>query len=112
MQAFSKAVEEDLKFKKFGKKHQPLVTQITLGKQFPFGTNSQLKQFVENQSKDRPFWLQPFLMNEDGKVEIITEEKPILKHHFKFKNKSELTKKDFEYHLLKNRKTKNRQLSS
>jgi hypothetical protein len=94
--------EEAQKIAKFGKQHQQLIMQMAIGKSFPFGPNAKLKFFVENQPYDRPFWLKPFLMHDDGTLEMIHDEEPILKYHFKFRAKKNLTPHEHEYHLLKN----------
>ncbi len=101
---FFDAAEEAQTLEKFGKEHQRLVMHMTLGKRFSFGHDAKLKVFVESQPEDRPFWLKPFLMGEDATLEMIYDEEPILKHHFKFKAKNDLTPQEYEYHLLKNRK--------
>jgi hypothetical protein len=84
------------------KSNQQLVMQIALGKRLPFGPDAMLKLFVETQANDRPFWLKPFLMHDDGTLEMIDDEEPILKHHFKVRTKENLTPHDREYHFLKN----------
>jgi len=94
------AIEEARKLEKYGKEHQRLVIHMLLGKSFPFGPDAMLKVFVQKQPEDRPFWLQPFLFH-DGKPELIYDEDPILKHHFKFKCKKDLTPSEWEYHFLK-----------
>jgi len=101
---FFDVAEEAQKIEKFGKQHQQLVMQMVLGKSFPFGPDAKLKLFVESQPDDRPFWLKPFLMHDDGTLEMIHDEGPILKHHFKFRAKKNLTPHEYEYHLLKNRR--------
>jgi hypothetical protein len=97
------AAEATQKLEKYGKQHQRLVMQIHLGKRFAFRADAKLKLFVEKQPDDRPFWLKPFLMHEDGTLEMIYDEEPILKHHYKFKSKKQLTPHEYEYHLLRSR---------
>ena len=97
------AAETTQKLEKYGKQHQRLVMQMVLGKRFPFRADAKLKLFVEKQPDDRPFWLKPFLMHEDGTLEMIYDEDPILKHHFKFESKKQLTPHEYEYHLLRSR---------
>lgn len=95
-------VEEERKLEKHGKQHQQLIMHMLFCKIFPYGENSQLKIFITKQRKDRPFWLQPFIMDENGHIDILYDIEPILKYHFKFKNRSELIKKEIEYHHGKN----------
>jgi len=106
VEEFFEAVEEAQKLEKFGKQHQRLVMHMVLGKRFPFRHDAKLKAFVGNQPNNRPFWLKPFLMGEDGSLEMIYDEEPILKHHFKFKAAKDLTPQEYEYHLLRNRRNK------
>ena len=98
---FFDAAEDVQKLKKYGKTHQRLVMHMVLGKRFPYMDDAKLKVFVQNQSADRPFWLKPFLMHDDGSLELMYDEEPILKHEFKFKAKEDLTPQEYEYHLLK-----------
>ncbi|MFQ5884699.1 MAG: hypothetical protein ACE5IO_06330 [Thermoplasmata archaeon] len=95
---FFQKVEQFQRHRKHGKEHQELIMQMIFCKVFPYGADSQLKLFVENQSMGSPFWLRPFIMKDDGKVEMLYEEEPILKYHYKFKNRGELGKTDVEYH--------------
>jgi hypothetical protein len=96
--------EEVQKSEKQGKQHQRLMFQYTLGKKFPYPADASLKTFVENQPKDRPFWLKPFLMHSDGKLEMLYDEDSILKCEFKFKEKKDLTPQEYEYYFIKNHK--------
>lgn len=73
-----------------------------LGHEASLHRDAKLKLFVESQPDDRPFWLKPFLMHDDGTLEMIHDEEPILKHHFKFRAKKNLTPHEYEYHLLMN----------
>jgi hypothetical protein len=100
MESFD-TVERAQKLEKYGKQQQRLVMEMALGKSFCLPPDAKLRVFVERQPKDRPFWLKPFLMRDDGTLEMIDEEQPILKHEFKFKSKKELTTEDHEYRLLK-----------
>lgn len=95
-QFFEKA-EENQRFKKYGKEHQQLVMNMVFCKIFPYGKDSQLMQFINKQSLNRPFWLKPFIMKGDGSIEMIYSEEPILKYHYKFKKRRELLKNEFEY---------------
>lgn len=99
---FFKEAEESQKYKKYGKEHQQLIMQMVFCKIFPYGTNSQLKMFIEKQSLDRPFWLKPFLMKDNGKIEMIHNEDPILKCNYKYKSRHELNKSEYEYQHGKN----------
>ncbi len=98
--------EDAQKLEKYGKNHQRLVMQMGLGKRFPYTDDAKLKVFVKNQPDDRPFWLKPFLMHDDGSLEMLYDEEPILKHHFKFKTRKALTQQEYEYHLLRSHKKK------
>lgn len=100
------AIEKAQKLTKYGKEHQQLVMQMVLGNRFSYGDDAMLKVFVQNQPPDRPFWLKPFLQQQDGSVKMLYDEDPILKHHFKFKMKKDLTPQEYEYHLLRNHKKK------
>ena len=100
---FFNTAQEAQKLEKYGKQQQKLVMQMTLGKSFNLPPDAKLKLFVERQPKDRPFWLKPFLMHDDGTLEMMDDEQPILKHDFKFKSKRELTRQDHEYYLLQGR---------
>ncbi len=96
-------IEELNKFQKFGKEHQQLVFQMIYCKTFPFGSNSQLEKFVYDQSKNLlPFWFKPFIIKKNGELHMLYKDLHILKHHFKYKNRSELNKDDYEYHHGKN----------
>ena len=99
---FFDAAEDVQKLEKHGKTHQRLAMQMVLGKRFPYGDDAKLKLFVRNQPANRPFWLKPFLMHDDGTLEMLYDEEPILKHDFKFKSKKDLTPQEYEYHLLRN----------
>ena len=99
---FFQEAEESQKVDKHGKEHQQLVVQMVFCKIFPYGANSQLKMFIKNQVLDRPFWLKPFIMKENGQIEMIHNEEPILKYHYKFKNRHELHKSEYEYQHGKN----------
>ncbi|MEA1995900.1 MAG: hypothetical protein U9N18_07170 [Campylobacterota bacterium] len=100
-QFFQKA-EESQKYEKYGKEHQQLIMQMVFCKIFPYGTNSQLKMFIKKQSLDRPFWLKPFIMKENRQIEMVHNEGPILKYHYKFKSRYELNKSEYEYQHGKN----------
>jgi len=93
------AVGKERELEKYGKQHQCLVMQVALGKKFPYGSDA-LGVFLEKQHENRPYLLAPFLMHEDGTFEAITDEKPVLKHHFKFREKAQLKRCDPEFGFL------------
>lgn len=94
---FFKQAEEYQKYEKYRKEHQQLVMQMVFCKVFRYGEGVSLKSFVEIQPKDKPFWLMPFLKHGNTAPEMMYEEKPILKYHFKFKRRKELRKNELEY---------------
>jgi len=100
-QFFEKA-EDSQKYEKYGKEHQKLIMHKVFCKIFPYRGNSQLKIFIEKQSFDQPFWLKPFIMKENGQIEMVFNENAILKYHYKFKNRYELNKSEYEYQHGKN----------
>lgn len=100
--SFFKEAEEHQKYEKYGKEHQQLVGQMIFCKVFRYGEGLGLKRFPAIQSEDKPFWLQPFIKRDDGSFQIIYEEKPILKYHFKLKTRRELQKNEVEYQHGKN----------
>jgi len=102
VRSFFDTVEQEQKLEKYGKQHQQLIMHMVFCKIFPYGETAQLKAFTKIQSKDRPFWLKPFIMDDGGHIEMIQDAEPILKYHYKFKRRSELTKKEIEYHHGKN----------
>lgn len=73
------------------------IVQMKLCKTFALYQGSQLDKFFELQKKDRPFWLQPFLLKEGGEVELLYEVDPILKLHYAIKHRADLTPSDAEY---------------
>ena len=93
----SAEAEEELKFEKFGKEHDQLVIQPIFCKLFPHDSQSQLNAFIQKQSEDRTFLLQPFVQRPDGSFEILLSEQPILKHHVTIKKREELHHQDVEY---------------
>lgn len=99
---FFKKAKEFQKYEKYGKEHQQLIMQMVFCEIFPYGANSQLKMFIKKQSLDRPFWLKPFIMKENGQIEMVHSEDPILKYHYKFKNRHDLNKNEYEYQHWKN----------
>lgn len=99
---FFKKAEESLKYEKYGKEHQKLIMHMVFCKIFPYRVNSQLKIFIEKQSLDHPFWLKVFIMKKNGKIEMVHNENAILKYHYKFKNRHELNKNEYEYWHGKN----------
>lgn len=99
---FFQEAEEFQKYEKYGKEHQRLTMQMIFSERFPYGATSQLKMFIEKQSLDRPFWLKPFIVKENGESEMLYSEDPVLKYHYKFKNSHELNKNEIEYQLRKN----------
>lgn len=102
---FFEEAEQQQKLKKFGKEHQQLVGQMIFCKIFRYGEGLGLKRFLEIQSEDKPFWLKPFITKADRTFEMIWEEEPILKYHFKCKKGKELSKGEVEYqhgkHVMK-----------
>lgn len=102
---FFKEAEEQQKYEKYGKEHQQLVAQMIFCKVFRYGEGLGLKRFLEIQSEDKPFWLKPFIIKVDRTFEMIWEEEPILKYHFKCKKRKELNKDEVEYqhgkHVMK-----------
>jgi len=99
---FFQEAEKHQKYEKYGKEHQRLIMQMVFCKIFPYGANSRLKMFIEKQSLEHPFWLKPFIMKENGQIEMIYNEAPILKYLYKFKSRHELTKREYEYQHGKN----------
>jgi len=95
--AFGDIVETH-KFDKFGKEAEKLVAQFIFCKKFSAVSHSQLDEFARRQSKDLPFWFQPFIQNPDGSLQILFSEQPILKHHFKIKHRHDLLQDEVEYH--------------
>jgi len=93
-------VEELRKYEKYGKKHQQLVMHRNFFNTFPYGQNSQLKQFIEKQSSNCPFWLKCFVIEEDGQPKWISED-AILKFHFILKKREDIKKSEEEYHHKK-----------
>jgi len=96
-EAFSD-IEEVHKLGKFGKEAEELVFQFIFCKNFSPVSHSQLDEFARRQSKDLPFWFQPFIQNPDGSLQILFSEQPILKHHFKIKRRHDLVRHEVEYH--------------
>lgn len=94
---FFKTIEEKSKYEKYGKEHQRLIMQMTFCKLFPYSSQSQLNTFIKNQDPSRPFWLKPFLMDSNGQVTMLYDEASILKFHYKYAKREDLTKTDFEY---------------
>lgn len=92
-----KKIEEKRKYEKYGKQHQQLVTQVIFCKIFPYGPVSSLTKFATLQDPLRPYWLKPFLIKEGNKLEMLFDEPSILKHHFKFKKRSQLEEGEVEY---------------
>lgn len=90
-------VEGIRKYEKYGKEHQQLVIQRVFWNRFPYGSNSQLKLFIQKQPQNRPFWLNPFIMKEDGQLEMVYSDNSILKYHFKLKSRHELTRTEIEF---------------
>jgi len=83
-------------------------------KQFPFGTNSNLKNFLNHYDPTTRFYLTAFFAGRpavyhpyipetlQGRMGIsIVKTRPILKTGFKLAKRSDLTKKDIEYHHAK-----------
>lgn len=95
--AFFEEAEERQKYEKYGKEHQQLVMQTVFCQVFRYGEGQNLKKFLEIQSEDKPFWLMPFIRSDNGSPQMIYEEKPILKYHFKFRTRKELRKNELEY---------------
>ena len=73
-----------------------LIVQMTFIKSFPFRQGSQFDKFAENQRRDRPFWLQPFLLHPDGRIELLFSIQPILKFDWKIKHRRDLEKGEVE----------------
>jgi hypothetical protein len=94
---FWRESEEELKFKKYGKEHLPIIMQMIMCKSFKYSTNSYLDKFIAMQTDKRPFWLQAFLSDERNNPIAITEIEPILKYHYKYLKRSELEKSSYEY---------------
>lgn len=94
---FFKQAEEQQKYEKHGKEHQQLVMLMLFCKVFRYGEGPSLKRFLEIQPKNKPFWLKPFLKLDNGTLQMIYEEDPILKYHFKAKRREELRKNEVEY---------------
>lgn len=89
-------VEKLRKCEKYGKEHQQLVMHRNFFNTFPYGPDSQLKQFIEKQPSHSPFWLKCFVLEEDGQLKWFPEG-AILKFHFKLKNRNDLEKSEEEY---------------
>jgi len=94
---FFKDAEEQQKYEKYGKEHQQLVMIMLFCKVFRYGKDPSLKRFLEIQTKNKPFWLKPFLKLDNGTIQMIYEEPSILKYHFKAKRRKDLRKNEVEY---------------
>jgi len=105
--SFFKAAEEHQKYDKYRKEHQELVMQMIFCKVFRYGKGLGLRRFLQIQSEDKPFWLKPFIIKADRTFEVIWEEEPILKYHFKCRRRNELNKNEVEYqhgkHVIKDK---------
>lgn len=73
------------------------MVQFIFCKYFSPVSHSQLDEFVRRQSKDLPFWFQPFIQKPDSSTQILFSEEPILKHHFKIKRRQEIVRCEVEY---------------
>lgn len=94
---FFNRASKSLKYEKYGKEHQQLVIQMTFCHLFPFGPKALLNTFVKSQKPERPFWLKPFIMEADGRLQMLHDAGQILKWHFTFKRRDQLTDRDYEY---------------
>lgn len=85
--------------KKEGREPQELFMIWTMRKTF-YGGGKALRQFLERQQPDRPFWLQAFLSEDGIHPTILFDVKPILKWHFRTASESELKPHEPEYWLV------------
>jgi|AntAceMinimDraft_17_1070374.scaffolds.fasta_scaffold03516_4 hypothetical protein len=91
-------IESSDQYRKEGKQLQKLIMQMEFCKRLPYSKDSKLYWFINNQPKNMPFWLQPFILNKNGETQLLLNEQPILKYYFKFKKRIELNHDDLEYH--------------
>lgn len=91
--------EDRMKLEKYGKQQQSLVMQMVYWKNLKMTNGMTFTKFIESQKnkKNKEFYFAPFI-HKDGKLGYIDELK-ILKMNFKAKGRSELTKKEIEYHF-------------
>jgi len=100
---FFDVAEEQQKYDKHGKEHQQLVVLMIFCNIFKYGKDLGLKKFAEIQSNDKPFWLKPFIKEDEETLSMMNEEKSILKYDFKLADRKQLNKKEIEYQFRPSR---------
>ena len=96
---FFDAAGEEQQQRKPGKRHQELVMQMVFCKRFPYSKESSLNMFLGRQPRSRPFWLKPFIVDQDGQTRMAEGIAPILKWHYKFKRRQEVEKGELEFEV-------------
>lgn len=94
-------IEEISMLEKYGKESQKFIVQQIFCKHFTYASNSMFNRFSQEQTNDKPYWLQPFKQNPDGSVGILFSVEPILKFHVKIGERSKLNQVDIEYQYFK-----------
>lgn len=92
---FFKKVEAINLLEKYGKQHQQLVFYINFCNIFPYGINSQLKQFRNLQGTESFIFTTGFI-DKDGGIVIVSDSE-ILKHHYKIKDRRDVSIGEIEY---------------
>lgn len=95
---FQEAAEEN-KLEKYGKKQQQFIMQMMYWHTLPFKDGYYIKQFLNFQKTNEPFYLTPSVLPkvEGQSVEFLFDN-AILKYSYKIKNRDELTKSDHEFY--------------
>jgi len=93
---FARAIEEEALVTKPGKEHFQLFMQFMLCKMLDYSPESHFERFRRRQDPGRPFWLAAAVQR-GAEGHILPDPGPILKFHWKIKERSELDGHDMEY---------------